>query len=297
MELKPLGNTGVMVPEIGLGTWKYTGGNAPLQRGIELGAFLIDTAEMYRTEDAVGRAVKGIRDRVFIATKVLGRHLRYDEVLRAAEQSLRLLDIDRIDLYQVHWPNSRVPIQETMRAMQHLVDTGLVRYVGVSNFSVQQLADAQAAMPRHPVVSNQVLYNLQRRNIERDLLPYCQRKRCHRPGLHPAGRWRLGPGPSRLAWESFRIAPCRWTADRPQPAVGHPSRRRWRVRQDSRPGRPELVPLPPQRHRHPQVQQRRPHRGKLRRLRLASHPGPVGTARPRLPRVTPSAQGIRPFTF
>ena len=175
MELKPLGNTGVMVPEIGLGTWKYTGGDVPLQRGIELGAFLIDTAEMYRTEDAVGRAVKGMRDRVFIATKVLGRHLRYDEVLRAAEQSLRLLDIDRIDLYQVHWPNSRVPIEETMRAMEHLVDRGLVRYVGVSNFSVQQLADAQAAMPRYPVVSNQVLYNLQRRNIERDLLPYCQR--------------------------------------------------------------------------------------------------------------------------
>ena len=175
MELKPLGNTGVMVPEIGLGTWKYTGGDAPLRRGIELGAFLIDTAEMYRTEDAVGRAVRGMRDRVFIATKVLGRHLRYDEVLRAAEQSLRLLDIDRIDLYQVHWPNSRVPIEETMRAMQHLVDRGLVRYVGVSNFSVQQLAGAQAAMPHHPVVSNQVLYNLQRRSIEKDLLPYCQR--------------------------------------------------------------------------------------------------------------------------
>ena len=175
MELKPLGNTGVMVPEIGLGTWKYTGGDAPLRRGIELGAFLIDTAEMYRTEEAVGRAVRGMRDRVFIATKVLGRHLRYDEVLRAAEQSLRLLDIDRIDLYQVHWPNSRVPIEETMRAMQHLLDRGLVRYVGVSNFSVQQLAGAQAAMPHHPVVSNQVLYNLQRRNIEKDLLPYCQR--------------------------------------------------------------------------------------------------------------------------
>ena len=174
METKPLGNTGVMTPEIGLGTWKYSGGDAPLRRGVELGAFLIDTAEMYHTEDAVGRAINGIRDRVFIATKVLGRHLKYDEVLRAAEQSLHLLDIACIDLYQIHWPNSRVPIGETMRAMEHLVDAGMVRYIGVSNFSVRQLADAQSAMSRHPIVSNQVLYNLQRRGIEQDLLPYCQ---------------------------------------------------------------------------------------------------------------------------
>jgi diketogulonate reductase-like aldo/keto reductase len=174
MELKQLGDTGVMVPEIGLGTWKYSGGDAPLRRGVELGAFLIDTAEMYRTEDAVGRAVNGIRERVFIATKVLGRHLKYDQVLRAAEQSLRLLDIACIDLYQIHWPNSRVPIVETMRAMEHLADAGMVRCIGVSNFSVRQLADAQSAMFRHPIVSNQVLYNLQRRGIEQDLLPYCQ---------------------------------------------------------------------------------------------------------------------------
>ena len=117
MELKRLGNTSVMVPEIGLGVWKYRGGIEPLRRGIELGAFLIDTAEMYRTEDVVGQAVKNIRDRVFIATKVSGGHLHYDDVLRAAEASLRQLQTDAIDLYQVHWPNSRVPLKETMRAM------------------------------------------------------------------------------------------------------------------------------------------------------------------------------------
>src|SRR5918992_5911779 len=98
MELKKLGNTGVMVPEVGLGTARYTGGAEPLRRGIELGAFFIDTAEMYRTEDAVGQAVKGIRDRAFIATKVMGSHLRYDQVLRAAEGSLRRLGTGYIDL-------------------------------------------------------------------------------------------------------------------------------------------------------------------------------------------------------
>ena len=174
MKLKELGNTGVMVPEIGLGTWKYTGGAEPLRRGIELGAFLIDTAELYRTEDVVGQAVKGIRDRIFIATKVPGSHLRYDQVMRAAEGSLRQLGTDYIDLYQIHWPNPSVPIKESMRAMEALADSRQVKYIGVSNFSVKELEEAQAAMTKYPLVSNQVLYNLKRREIEKDLLPYCQ---------------------------------------------------------------------------------------------------------------------------
>jgi diketogulonate reductase-like aldo/keto reductase len=106
METKELGNTGVMVPEIGLGTWRYRGGVEPLRKGIELGANLIDTAEGYGTENIVGKAVAGLRGRVFIATKVSGRHLGYDDVLRAAEESLSELGTDYIDLYQVHWPNA-----------------------------------------------------------------------------------------------------------------------------------------------------------------------------------------------
>ena len=157
MELKELGATGVMLPGIGLGTWKYSGGSQPLQRGIQLGAYLIDTAEMYRTEDQVGRAVNGMRGSVFIATKVLGGHLHYDQVLRAAEASLRLLETDYIDLYQIHWPNSSVPIAETMKAMEELADSGLVKYIGVSNFSLRELQEAQRAMTRHPIVSNRIL--------------------------------------------------------------------------------------------------------------------------------------------
>jgi diketogulonate reductase-like aldo/keto reductase len=175
MELKPLGGTGVMLPEIGLGTWSYSGGVDPLRKGIELGAYLIDTAEGYNTEDVVGLATKGIRKRVFIATKVSGRHLRYDQVLRAAEESLRKLDTDYIDLYQVHWPNSSVPIKETMRAMEVLVDSGRVKYIGVSNFSASELREAQAAMSKYPIVSNQVLYNLNSRDIELELIPYCEK--------------------------------------------------------------------------------------------------------------------------
>ena len=173
MKRKPLGNTGETVPEIGLGTWRYAGGSVPLQAGIALGADLIDTAERYGTEDAVGEAIAGIRDKVFVATKVRHENLRYDDVLRAADNSLTKLGIDCIDLYQIHRPNPEVQIAETMRALDELVDAGKVRFLGVSNFSVAQMEEAQAES-KNRIVSNQVRYSLIDRTIERDLLPYCQ---------------------------------------------------------------------------------------------------------------------------
>jgi diketogulonate reductase-like aldo/keto reductase len=174
MEFKELGKTGIRVPEIGVGVWRYSGGVEPLRAGIAMGAVLIDTAEVYGTEEVVGQAISGMRERVFIATKVSGQHLRYDEVLRAAEASLQRLRINYIDLYQIHWPGNFVPIQETMRAMETLVDRGMVRYLGVSNFSVDELHKARLAMSKYPIVTNQVRYNLARREIEAQLLPYCE---------------------------------------------------------------------------------------------------------------------------
>jgi diketogulonate reductase-like aldo/keto reductase len=162
-----------MVPEIGLGTWRYKGGAEPLRKGIDLGAYLIDTAEGYGTEEIVGEAVNGIRDRAFIATKVSGRNLGYDHVLRAAEESLKRLRTDFIDLYQIHWPNSRYPIKETMRAMETLADSGIIRYIGVSNFDVEEMEEAVSALRNNPLVSNQVIYNLNSRYIEEDVIPYC----------------------------------------------------------------------------------------------------------------------------
>ncbi len=176
MQLKELGNTGVMVAEIGLGTWRYKGEAATLRAGIELGATLIDTAEGYYTEDVVGEAIKGIRDEVFIATKVSGRHLAYDDVLQSAEESLYKLGTDYIDLYQIHWPNYSYPIRETMRAMGELVDRGLVRFIGVSNFDIDEIEEAQSFLNNYPIVSNQVRYNLNDRSIEMDLIPYCEEK-------------------------------------------------------------------------------------------------------------------------
>ncbi|TDI88535.1 MAG: aldo/keto reductase [Candidatus Dadabacteria bacterium] len=176
MELKELGKTGIMIPEIGLGTWRYKGGAQPLRKGIELGAALIDTAEGYYTEEAVGEAISGIRDKVFIATKVSGRHLGYNDLLQSAEESLYKLGTDYIDLYQIHWPNPTYPIRETMQAMGELVDRGLVRFIGVSNFDIDEMEEAQFFLSHYPIVSNQVRYNLNDRSIEMDLLPYCEEK-------------------------------------------------------------------------------------------------------------------------
>jgi myo-inositol catabolism protein IolS len=177
VEHKELGATGVQAPEIGFGTWQYGGGSEPLRKAVELGAFLIDTAEMYGTEEAVGAAVKGMREKVFVATKVSGNHLRYGEVLSAADASLKRLGIDAIDLYQVHWPDPAVPIAETMGAMEKLVDAGKVRFIGVSNFYLKNLQEAEACMTRHKIVSNQVKYSLLQRGIEEDTLSYCQKRR------------------------------------------------------------------------------------------------------------------------
>ncbi len=194
MELKQLGKTGVMVSEIGLGTWNYKGGVEPLRKGIELGATLIDTAEGYYTEDIVGQAIKGIRDRVFIATKVSGRHLDYDGVLRAAEGSLMQLETDYIDLYQIHWPNPRFPIKGTMRAMEKLADDGVVKYIGVSNFTLEEMQEAQAYLSNHQIVSNQVLYNLNSREIQYDLLPYCEENKITIMAYTPLDNGNLASG-------------------------------------------------------------------------------------------------------
>src|SRR5947209_17465883 len=166
MNYKELGRTGVSLPEIGLGTWEYTGGVAPLRRGMDLGAVLIDTAEAYRTEEIVGLAISDVRDKVFIATKVWPTHFRYRDLLQAADNSLQRLRTDHIDLYQLHWPNAAVPIDETMAAMQILVDVGKVRFIGVCNFSVHDLKNAQACLTKHRIVSTQVRYSLVARRIE-----------------------------------------------------------------------------------------------------------------------------------
>jgi diketogulonate reductase-like aldo/keto reductase len=175
MLLRELANSGVRLPEIGFGTWNYHGGVQPLRAAIECGACLIDTAESYGTEEIVGEAIKGRRHQVFLATKVLPQNFRRRDLIAAAEKSLRRLGTDHIDLYQLHWPNLTIPVEEPMRGMEGLVDAGKVRFIGVSNFSVRDLVNAQAALPRQRIAANQVRYSLIERTIEGELLEYCRK--------------------------------------------------------------------------------------------------------------------------
>ncbi len=188
MKYKELGKKHTEIPAIGQGCMGIGGYLSidshqddnqakALRLGIELEMNFIDTAEAYgdgHSEELVGRVIEGIRDRVFIASKVSPEHLSYDDLLLAAENSLRRLKTDYIDLYQVHWPNPKVPIDETMRAVEQLVREGKVRYVGLSNFSLRQFKAAQAASSESEIVSVQVEYSLYDRNIENSILPYCE---------------------------------------------------------------------------------------------------------------------------
>jgi len=175
MIYKTLGATTVVVPEIGLGTFKYEGGVEALCAGIERGAYLIDTAESYGTEEIVARAIENCRSRVFLATKVSPANFRRQALLAAAERSLYRLRTDYIDLYQLHRPNYAVPIHETMAAMEELIEQGKIRFIGVSNFSVAELKKAQCALSKNKIASNQVRYSLVERSIEPELLQYCQK--------------------------------------------------------------------------------------------------------------------------
>ena len=187
MEFKRLGRNGPKVSEVGLGTWQFGGAwgqvdydtaKAVVQAAVEAGVNFFDTAQAYgrgQSEELLGRAIAelGVRDDVVIATKVPGEWLRYGDVKRALEGSLRRLKVDAVDLYQVHRPAcwENVPVSETMRAMEDLVREGLVRHIGLSNFPVCLMEEAQASLRREEIVSNQLQYSLLVRDVEKELLP------------------------------------------------------------------------------------------------------------------------------
>jgi diketogulonate reductase-like aldo/keto reductase len=166
-----------------------------IRYAVELGMNHIDTAEMYaagHAEELVGEAVKQFsRDEVFIATKVWPSNLRYEDVIHSCRRSLERLQLKYVDLYMVHWPNPRIPLQETMKAMEKLVKDGLIRYIGVSNFDVELLEEAMNALKREEIVANQVEYSLEAREVERELIPFCERNGITVTAYTPLGKGRI----------------------------------------------------------------------------------------------------------
>lgn len=200
MKTRQLGVSELAITPIGLGTWAIGGGNwesgwgsqddeesiATIHRAMDMGVNWIDTAAVYglgRSEEVVGRALQGISQRPYIFTKCaliwdeqrkVSSSLKRASVKREAEASLRRLQIERIDLYQIHWPNPDDEIEEGWMALAELQREGKVRALGVSNFSVSQMRRVQQIAP---ITSLQPPYSLLDRAIEDEILPFCQRER------------------------------------------------------------------------------------------------------------------------
>jgi diketogulonate reductase-like aldo/keto reductase len=175
---------GERVPAFGLGTWQLGEGRdrdaelATLRLGLELGATLIDTAEMYGnglSEELVGEVIAGRRDEVFVVTKVFPHNATRKGMPAACERSLRRLRTDRIDLYLLHWRGS-VPLVETMDAFTRLKEEGKIRHCGVSNLDIADMQELWSSAGGQQAQTNQLLYNLTRRGIEHDLLPWLRKR-------------------------------------------------------------------------------------------------------------------------
>ena len=179
-----------------LGQGTYQMGRRPneeiqaLCRGIELGLTLIDTAEMYGTEELVGRAVRNCRDKAFIVSKVLPSNASYEGTKRACERSLRRLGTDYIDLYLLHWIG-HYPFAETVRALVELQLEGKIRQWGMSNLDVADMEHILALPHGTECAANQVLYNLKERGIEYDLIPWSERHGIPLMAYTPLGEGRL----------------------------------------------------------------------------------------------------------
>lgn len=204
MRLKPFGRTEVQVPAIGQGTWYMERDGrakavAALHAGLDLGMSHIDTAEMYGSglvEEIVGEAIAGRREKVFLVSKVLPQHASFEGVLRACEGSLGRLRTDRLDVYLLHWRGSH-PLEQTIGAFERLVRDGKIRFWGVSNFDVEDLEEALAIAGEGRMACNQVLYHLEERAIEHEVIPWCKEHGVAVVGYSPFGSGRLPSATSR----------------------------------------------------------------------------------------------------
>ena len=178
-------SSGQLIPVLGMGTWRM-GENAlhrqseidALRHGLDLGLSLIDTAEMYGeggAEEVIAQAIANRRESVFLVSKVYPHNASVKGAIAACERSLKRLKTDYLDVYLLHWRGS-VPLAETLEAFETLQQSGKIRSYGVSNFDVEDMEEASQLKGGKGIVTNQVLYNLMRRGIEWNLLPWCRQQ-------------------------------------------------------------------------------------------------------------------------
>ena len=196
--------SGEKVPALGQGTW-YMGDKpetraeevATLQLGLDLGLKLIDTAEMYgegKAEELIGQAIAGRRDQAFLVSKVYPHNASRKGTIAACERSLRRMRTDHIDLYLLHW-RGNIPFGETLEGFSALRKAGKIRYFGVSNMDLDDMLELVSLPGGADVATNQLLYNLTRRGIEWDLLPWLRDKRIPVMAYSPIEQARLLSNP------------------------------------------------------------------------------------------------------
>ncbi len=178
---------GIEIPALGLGTWQLKGRQCTetVQLALQLGYRHIDTAEIYANQREIGAAIKDFnREELFIVSKVWSTNLRYNDVLQACEKTLQELGTDYLDLYLIHWPNKKVPVQETLRAMQQLKQDGKIRAIGVSNFTILDLHEAEQTGA--VIATNQIEMHplLQQKNLGH----YCSIKKIPITAYSPIAR-------------------------------------------------------------------------------------------------------------
>lgn len=201
MQRRPFGTTGRMVGVVGQGTWRLERASradavAALRRGLDLGMDHVDTAEMYgsgKAEEFVAEAIAGRRDEVFVVTKVLPSNASRRKTIAACERSLKHLATDHIDCYLLHW-RGNTPLEETLGAFEELRADGKILSWGVSNFDVADLEETIAIAGDAGPVCNQVLYHLEERAIEHDVIPWCTERSVAVVAYTPFGE-RGFPGP------------------------------------------------------------------------------------------------------
>lgn len=219
---------GVEIPALGFGTFQLTGQECrrAVATALEAGYRHVDTAEYYDNEEMVGQAIADSdvnREELFLTTKVWRSNLRYEDAIEAATASLDRLDVEYVDLLLVHWPHRRIPLEETLEAMDEFVDRGLTRTIGVSNFTRGQLEEA-ASIADSPILTNQVLYHPY--HNRQDLREYCAESETVLTAYSPLARGSV------LGDETLERIGDRYGKTAPQVAL------RWLVQQ------PDVIALP-----------------------------------------------------
>ena len=163
-----------------------------IKSGIDNGINLIDTAELYRTEKIIAPVIKNYeRDELFIATKVFPTHLSPKSLERALNRSLKNLETNYVDLYQIHFPNPTIDLKKTLRTMEGMIDAGKIKYIGLSNFSLNLLKRSQDILSKHEITSIQINYNIFHRKSQNELIKYCEQNHIAVMAYFPLGHGRV----------------------------------------------------------------------------------------------------------